>query len=501
LFVATNSNELSAHAARRARVWLETTEPVAPDGHTARAWWALGDPQAPFDTVIEVLAAHDLLAEDGALRPEVGLVSMGDHFDFHAKRPLDWVGEQGVQILGWLASHPPDQVALMLGNHDVARVQELAFESDASFAAARQLADEIAALPSSAKTNELIEKFHRDHPRIPTPGIAGRDYSSFSVAQRALVQRLLLDGRFALARAATLTDGTPALITHAGITMREARLLGAESDRDVAMLATALEAELGKAIAEVRTAWSTGEPRALELRELHVAGVARREGHGMLYHRPADPDREGIADKAWEFDSRGARRFTPRTLPLGLVQIVGHVGHARCLREMPNWVDDTARQRSRGGLRTLSFDGHHVVYRNGVHPVGHGAAGLYMIDPELFSDDARPWELFRLGGVACTSCVRATRESLPEDPWRYFVQAPHAELIPVVALQTIRARAEGIANAAIHMAAAYNGEGLKRQPVSLTSNLDGTYTVTDGNSTVAVARSQGWRLIPATIRG
>ena len=42
---------------------------------------AMGDPQAPFATVLAVLDRHGLLKNDGQLRDDVQLVSMGDHFD------------------------------------------------------------------------------------------------------------------------------------------------------------------------------------------------------------------------------------------------------------------------------------------------------------------------------------------------------------------------------------------------------------------------------------
>jgi ppGpp synthetase/RelA/SpoT-type nucleotidyltranferase len=94
---------------------------------------------------------------------------------------------------------------------------------------------------------------------------------------------------------------------------------------------------------------------------------------------------------------------------------------------------------------------------------------------------------------------RATTDKLPDDPHRYFHKTPDSKLIPVSALRTIRARPEGILHAATHMAKAYNGEGEKRKPISLKDNGDGTYTVTDGNSTTAMARQHKWKHIVATV--
>jgi ppGpp synthetase/RelA/SpoT-type nucleotidyltranferase len=94
---------------------------------------------------------------------------------------------------------------------------------------------------------------------------------------------------------------------------------------------------------------------------------------------------------------------------------------------------------------------------------------------------------------------KATADNLPDDPFKYFHKTPDAKLIPVSALRTIRARPEGIRNAAVHMAKAFNGEGDKRKPVSLKDNGDGTYTVLDGNSTTAMARQHNWKNIVATV--
>lgn len=95
--------------------------------------------------------------------------------------------------------------------------------------------------------------------------------------------------------------------------------------------------------------------------------------------------------------------------------------------------------------------------------------------------------------------ARATADSLPDDPYKYFKKTPDSQLVPVSALRTIRARPEGIKNAAVHMANAFNGEGEKRKPISLKDNGDGTYTVADGNSTTAMAKQHKWKNIVAVV--
>lgn len=100
---------------------------------------------------------------------------------------------------------------------------------------------------------------------------------------------------------------------------------------------------------------------------------------------------------------------------------------------------------------------------------------------------------------ASAPAVKASPDNLPDDPYKYFKKTPDAQLVPVAALKTIRARPEGIANAAKHMANAFNGEGEKRKPISLKDNGDGTYTVADGNSTTAMAKQFKWKNIVAVV--
>ncbi len=94
---------------------------------------------------------------------------------------------------------------------------------------------------------------------------------------------------------------------------------------------------------------------------------------------------------------------------------------------------------------------------------------------------------------------KATPEKLPDDLYRYFKKTADSKIIPVSALKTIRARPEGIKNAAVHMANAFNGEGEKRKPISLKDNGDGSYTVMDGNSTTNLAQQHKWKNIVATV--
>ena len=127
-------------------------------------------------------------------------------------------------------------------------------------------------------------------------------------------------------------------------------------------------------------------------------GRARREGGGLLYHRPARADREG-ADAEWEQASDAPRRFDPRSLPRGLVQIIGHSGHARCARDLPGWVADGA-ERNAVPLRTLAVAGDVPRYEAGIQPPVAGEATVYMIDPGFAHEPLEALELLEVDGVS-----------------------------------------------------------------------------------------------------
>jgi len=335
------------------------------------------------------------------LKPEVGLVSMGDHFDYGRGPDYDEIGRNGEQILTWLASHPKDQVVILFGNHDLCRVQELAFETDESFALEQAAAREVEALSADPVAYEKARaEFRERFPRVPTPGLWNRDFASFRVRQRELVQKLLLEDRVQLAAEARLSNGKVVLLNHAGVTMTQLEQLGFTTVPAPNELADRLNAFLRERVQRVADAWRRGEHAALDLSPLHVAGSPGREGHGLLYHRPSNPDRPGAFDKKWEFDPAGARRYSPKSLPLGLVQVVGHSGHHKLRTELEPWVADDAKAHERGGLRTLTWDGQDVEYRMGVIPPGPGAAALILIDGEMSQVEADAYPLLELERVS-----------------------------------------------------------------------------------------------------
>ncbi len=347
---------------------------TGPLGYASRVIRTLvmGDPQAPFGKLIEVLENHDAV-QDGRLASDVVLVSIGDHFDYDFH---NWyaAGQDGLRFLRWLVSHDEAQVKLLLGNHDVSRVMELVAITDERFAEARAFAQSIDGDP------DRDAKFAAAFPELPSAGLAARDYASFSVEQRALVMELLLAGRFRLALVGELPGGRSVLLTHAGVTNRELEMLGVPAEPRA--IADTLEARLRDAIDRVRADWIRGVATPLSLEPLHVAGIPGEEGGGLLYHRPTNPERPD-ADRSWEQAPSRPRRFDPRALPVGLVQIAGHTGHNKCLAELGAWSTDAARGRKHGGIRTLRLAGQTVTYDLGVAAPAADVADLILIDGEL----------------------------------------------------------------------------------------------------------------------
>ena len=345
--------------------------------------FVMGDPQAPFAKVLEVLSRHKALNGD-RIASDVVLVSIGDHFDYDLKNPGP-AAQEGLNLLRWLASHPPEQVVLMFGNHDASRVMEMARLTDEQFQAARVLARSIDETEQRAGEQAALQRardeFVPAFPDLPPPGVLGRDYASFTTEQRTLVQELLLADRFRLGITGLLPDGRTALITHAAVTTRELGLLGSE-ESDPKAIATALEAQLVTAVDEVRADWQAGNAKPLSLEPLHVTGGCGEEGGGLLYHRPSNPDRPN-ADKVWSWNATRPRRYDPRTLPAGLTQIAGHSGHAKCVHELGDWVTEVAKQRKHGGIRTLRVRGDEVIYDMGIAPPADGVADVILIDGEL----------------------------------------------------------------------------------------------------------------------
>lgn len=348
----------------------------------------MGDPQGPYGKLLEVLDRHGALHGD-RLAGDVVLISIGDHFDYDFH---DWhtAGQEGLRFLRWLASHDRAQVKLLLGNHDASRVMELVAITDERFAAARAFARALERDPARDA------RFRAAFPELPTAGLAGRDFASFCVEQRALIMELLLAGRFDLALVGELPDGREALLTHAGVTGRELGMLGAAAEPRP--IAERLQARLAAAVDDVRDDWTRGVSTPLSLEPLHVAGIPGEEGGGLLCHRPTNPERRG-GDGAGQIARDRPRRFDPRTLPIGLTQVAGHTGHNKCLAELDGWATQAAFGRKHGGIRTLRLAGQTVTYDLGVAAPASGVADLILIDGELRRVPAAEVALLLLAGL------------------------------------------------------------------------------------------------------
>lgn len=331
----------------------------------------MGDPQAPLATVQSVLDRHDLLDAQGQLRDDVQLVSMGDHFDWgHPSERKKATGD-ATALLEWLASHSADQVILIAGNHDVARVCELApFVTDALFEAAWALAVE--AYRGGAPDEEASRRFLERYPHVPDAECLARDFSCYSVAQRKLVTALLKNRRLRLAHA---HQGL--LLVHAGVTEADFGQLGG------APSSAAEAARLLNDFLDARVeSWSSG---ALDLTPLHQPGSAKGGvARGVLFHRPAVPKDDP------QFHGPPRRRFDPRHLPAAFPQAIGHIRDKKCRELLGAWADREAPVD--GPLRSLRIEGENVSYARGTHP----EARLYFLDAGMNHLGTQRYELFDL---------------------------------------------------------------------------------------------------------
>jgi hypothetical protein len=306
---------------------------------------AIGDPQADLTRFLAILDHHGLLTDSGWLRPDVQLVSVGDHFDWGKAHEREAVARSALQLVAWLAAHPADQVVILAGNHDLGRVGELADFTDATFAEAQVEADRIY---DGDDTDELRERaFLSRFPQVPTVELVSRDFSAFREEQRAWVTHLLRNRRLRAAYAA----GSDLLVLHAGVTREDLEVVGVaeEHHSDARKVADALNQALDAAV----DAWQGGR---LVVPRLHHPGSADYgEGRGIFYHRPSL-----LPEEAERTRVTPRRRFDPRRLPSGLTQVVGHTRDKRSreLLRLPGEVRD-------GVLRHLSTDGTRVAYAHG----------------------------------------------------------------------------------------------------------------------------------------
>lgn len=363
---------------------FRTTQSIVP-----RSWWCLGDPQAGFDTFCAVLEHHGLLDDDGLLRHDVGLVSMGDHFDYGAGTH-DPVGDamrglEGQRILAFLAAHPRSQVRILLGNHDAARVIEFAHLDDERFSVIKAASHAVPRNPA----DELRYALEYDVPCVTMPK---RDFCTWSEAQRSQVERLLPDGRYDLA-AVGVDAGVEILLTHTGVTSRELGLLGLSPTATAQDVAVSLNSLLTTAVSGVADAWRSGRHTPLSLEPLHTAPSPGVEAGGFLAHRPANPERPD----PWGWDQTRPRRFAPSTLPRAFDQAVGHTGAKLLDRGLAPW--SAGNVGPTGRAHTLFVDADACRFVVGVASSHAGSTRLLLLDPGLAHVDPAAVDLLPLESV------------------------------------------------------------------------------------------------------
>ena len=298
-----------------------------------------------------ILDHRSLLDESGWLRRDVGLVSMGDHFDWGGTNERERAARSGQELLAWLAAHSPEQVILILGNHDLGRVGELLGFDDDAFAVAH--AEAVRAYRDGDVAEESERQLLARFPALPTAELAARDFAAFCSDQRDQVTALLRAGRFRIAAARG-----PILLCHAGITVDDIAAIA--SDGDPAPDAAAIAGLLNRALDQRVAQWAGDAP--LDLPGLHRPGDSDLgEGGGIFYHRPSNPEHERDPGL---FAGRYARRYDARRIPRGVVQVIGHIGDGKCRKLLGPWA--VGEPAPVGALRHLAIHGESVSYQTGL---------------------------------------------------------------------------------------------------------------------------------------
>jgi len=273
---------------------------------------------------------------------------------------------------------------MIVGNHDLARVGELAnFQDDAAFEKARAEAD--AAYREDGSTDPDREKaFLAKWPSAPTAECYSRDFATFRVAQRDRVAALMRAKRFRVAEAAS----DHFLLCHAGTTSDDLASCGVRDTSDAHACAAGLNDEFDRAVA----AWKGGP---LSIGALHRPGdAAFGEARGMFFHRPSNPEREAAA----YFAGPPRRRFDPRRLPKGLTQAIGHIRDNKCRKLLAGWHDGAPAED--GPLRVLETDSREVRYRRGTAPPKGDEARVLFTDGGMSGADPARYELLDLDRAA-----------------------------------------------------------------------------------------------------
>lgn len=315
----------------------------------------LGDPQAPICTLFAVLDHQGLLGENGWLHPHVQIICVGDYFDFSTADPFE-AGRLGAAFLAWMAAHDPEQVVLLLGNHDVERVASLGACTLAAFDEARTAAAHLLTMGTRSERQAFLATWSADHPKHP-PMVAAMDYHCFHPAQAPLLRRLLMSGRVGLAAVVTdLVSHSSVLVTHAGVTRAVVNSLSC--DGSASALADALNRLLQEAVDRVRPSWMRNDHELLDLQPLYQTWEPMRPNGGFLIHRPRrDSDRDRYHHEIG-LDESGLPRSVPpeEFLWPGLIQIVGHTRTIRCQRLLGGWQGAAPLAETPGRPLVLELD-------------------------------------------------------------------------------------------------------------------------------------------------
>lgn len=361
--------------------------------------FAIGDPQAPAERFFTILERYDLLDRHGLLAGDAVLVTIGDHFDFG--RTPEPARTEGLRVGAWLAAQGRERVRMILGNHDYARVGELAVYSDEAFAAATELAERLddfeeRGLAGTPEHKRLEEELRTRYPELDRKTMRRRSLCGFSERQRELVETLLVNGTFRLAEALRLPGGRAAIATHAGLTNRELAMLDRPHEGDPVRLAAALNVLLAARVRAASADWVRGVRAPLDLAPLHLRGAEGVPGGGLLSHRVARPGESVPA--------RAPRRFPPSELPDALVQICGHVGHRRCVADLGDWVTDRARESPQGPIRAFVHSDGRAAYDLGVPTARADDGVLVLIDGSMDEVPPERYEVLEVAGILEADC-------------------------------------------------------------------------------------------------
>lgn len=369
-----------ARALDLARRGVAATTESTSDRRLRRFHVALGDCHANLERVLSILDQAGLLAASGWLRGDVHLVTMGDYFDFGPFEDRVGAGEDGTALLAWFAAHSVDQVTILLGNHDLARVGELVGYDDDRFQRAALTAYGIERGRDHRARGDIADphqQFLDQHPALPSLAHATRHYACYRAKQREVMTRLLRQRRCVVAYA----HDDALLCTHAGVTRSDVRTLGAGARLGALAVAAGLNEALFDAVAK----WRAETP--LEIAGLHRVGSATKGPTGGIFsHRACNPD--ALDRTVWREGKRARRLYDARDLP-EFRQVCGHMRDRECIERFGPWSRVT---RARAGvLRGFAI-------RNGCPCYEHGAASdaqIYFVDGEMGQGNAR-YELLDL---------------------------------------------------------------------------------------------------------